>query len=94
MKLLIKEIRKINCRPLGTGTEAVCVIVTLLFLYLGFRIRITFDGDPDAAFFFHAYLDPDSAPHQRDAYRICGNLPTDPPGLHFEPPRLFFKCTP
>jgi hypothetical protein len=23
--------------------------------------------------------------------RICDNLPTDPPGLHFEPLRLHFK---
>ncbi len=47
-----------------------------------------FNADPDPAFHFNAVLNP--APYIT-AMPICNRWPTDPPGLCYEPPSLYFE---
>ncbi len=52
----------------------------------GSESLFSLNEDPDPTFYFNA--DPDPAPHKNDG-RICDQWPTDPPRLHFAPPRLY-----
>jgi hypothetical protein len=92
------ENKRYGNRALGPDTASLKLLLPFIITLVSTRVSNPHHFNADPGQLLHFYADPDPDPAFSlytdpdllliKVMQTCDNWPTDPPGLHFEPPRL------